>query len=67
VWLVVGGLVAGAIVAVDLLQGHELMPAPLYFVWGVDDWTPYVAEAIVGVAITVAARWHRSAHRSGGQ
>jgi hypothetical protein len=67
VWLVVGGLVAGEIVAVDLLQGHELMPPPLYFVWGVDDWTPYVAEAIVGVAIIVAALWHRSAHRSGGQ
>jgi hypothetical protein len=66
VWLVVGGLVAGEIVAVDLLQGHQLMPPPLYFVWGVDDWTPYVAEAIVGVAIIVAALWHRSAHRSGG-
>jgi len=52
---------------VDLLQGHELMPAPLCFVWGVDEWTPYVAEAIVGVAIIVAALWHRSSHRSGGQ
>jgi hypothetical protein len=67
VWLVVGGLVAGEIVAVDLLQGHQLMPPPLYLVWGVDDWTPYVAEAIVGVAIIVAALWHRSVHRSGGQ
>jgi hypothetical protein len=67
VWLVVGGLVAGEIVAVDLLQGHQLMPPPLYLVWGVDDWTPYVAEAILGVAIIVAALWHRSVHRSGGQ
>jgi hypothetical protein len=67
VWLVVGGLVAGEIVAVDLLQGRQLMPPPLYLVWGVDDWTPYVAEAIVGVAIIVAALWHGSAHRSCGQ
>jgi hypothetical protein len=67
VWLVVGGLVAGEIVAVDLLQGHQLMPPPLYLVWGVDDWTPYVAEAIVGVGIIVAALWQRSAHRSGGR
>jgi hypothetical protein len=65
VWLVVGGLVAGEIVAVDLLQGHELMPPPLHLVWGVDDWTPYVAEAIVGVGIILAALWQRSAHRSG--
>jgi hypothetical protein len=67
VWLVVGGLVAGEIDAVDLLQGQQLMPPPLYLVWGVDDWTPYVAEAIVGIAIIVAAVWHRSANRSGGQ
>jgi hypothetical protein len=67
VWFVVGGLVAGEIVAVGLLQGRELLPPPLYFVWGVDDWTPYVAEAIVGVAIIVAALWQRSGHRSGGR
>ena len=47
--------------------GPRVDAGALYFVWGVDEWTPYVAEAIVGVGIIVAALWHRSSHRSGGQ
>jgi hypothetical protein len=58
-WLVVGGLFAGEIVGVALLQGRQLALPPLYFRWGVDDWTPYVAESLLGVAIIVAAIWRR--------
>lgn len=60
VWLAVGSLVAGEIAGVALLQGHQLAPSPLYFVWGVGDWTPYVGESLVGVAIAGAALWRRS-------
>jgi hypothetical protein len=54
----VGGLFAGEVIGVALLQGRQLAPPPLYFRWGVDDWTPYVAEALLGLAIIiVAAIW----------
>jgi Family of unknown function (DUF6518) len=56
-WITVGGLVAGEIAVVALLQGRQLVPAPLYLVWSVDDWTPYVAESLLGVAIVLAALW----------
>ncbi len=59
VWLLVGLLMAGEIVGVALLQGRQLAPPPLYFVWGVTDWTPYVGEALVGIAIIVAALGRR--------
>jgi MYXO-CTERM domain-containing protein len=59
VWLLVGLLLAGEIVGVALLQGRQLAPPPLYFVWGVTDWTPYVGEALVGLAIIVAALGRR--------
>ena len=48
VWLIVGSLIAGEIAVVALVQGHELLPAPLYFEWSVDDWAPYVAEFALG-------------------
>jgi hypothetical protein len=54
-WLVVGALVAGEILVVALAHGHRLLPAPFYFSWGVTDWTPYVGESIVGIAIMLAA------------
>jgi hypothetical protein len=54
-WLVAGGLTAGEIVAVALVGGHQLLPPPLYFKWGVDNWTPYVAECACGVVVIVAA------------
>ncbi len=56
VWvLVVGCLVAGEIAGVALVQGLQLAPPPLYFRWGVDDWTPYIGESLLGLAIIVAA------------
>ena len=58
-WLVVGGLAAGEIVGVALLQGRQLAPPPLHFVWAVTDWTPYVAESLLGVGILVVALWRR--------
>lgn len=60
---VVGGLLAGEIVAVALAQGRQLAPPPLYFVWGVDSWTPYLAECLLGlgiIATTVARRRSRA-------
>ena len=67
-WLVVGGLLAGEIVVVALVQGRELLPAPLYFRWGVDDWTAYLAELACGLAVlgvAVVALWRRRAQPTG--
>ncbi len=54
VWLIVGSLTAGEIAVVALIQGHELLPAPWYFEWSVDDWAAYVAEFALGVSIVLA-------------
>ena len=59
VWLVVGALLASEIVVATLAEGVQLAPAPLYFEWGVDDWTPYIGEAVLGIGIILAAMWHR--------
>lgn len=59
VWLVVGSLLASEILVVALVQGRQLAPPPLYLKWGVDDWTPYIVETLLGVAILLAAMWHR--------
>lgn len=61
-WLVSGALLAGEIVAVAVAQGHQLAPPPFYFSWAVDDWRPYVAEALVGLAVAAlgVARMQRS-------
>jgi hypothetical protein len=40
---------------VALVRGHQLFPAPVYFKWGVDDWTPYIGESIVGAMVVMAA------------
>jgi hypothetical protein len=56
-WLVAGALMAGEIVVVALVRGHQLLPAPVYFNWGVDDWTPYVGESIAGAVVVMAALW----------
>lgn len=58
-WLIAGSLVSSEILVVALVQGRQLAPPPLYFKWGVDDWTPYIAEAALGVAIILAAIWRR--------
>jgi hypothetical protein len=54
-WLVVGALVAGEILVVALVHGHQFFLASYYFSWGVADWTPYIGESIVGIAIVLAA------------
>jgi hypothetical protein len=59
VWLVVGALIASEILAVALVQGRQLSPAPVYFKWGVDDWMPYIGESVFGVAIVLAALWRK--------
>jgi hypothetical protein len=59
----VGALVAGEILAVAALQGRQLAPPPLYFVWGVDDWTAYAVESALGVLILVVALWRRRSRR----
>jgi hypothetical protein len=64
VWLVVGALVASEIFVVALVQGRQLLPAPLYFAWGVGDWTPYIGESMVGVAVVLAALWRRRSRAS---
>src|SRR5262249_5697538 len=57
--LVAGALVAGEILVVALVRGHQLLPAPFYFSWGVDGWAPYVGECVAGVAVVLAALWRR--------
>ena len=54
-WLVVGALVAGEILVVALVHGHQFFLASYYFSRGVADWTPYIGESIVGIAIVLAA------------
>jgi len=54
-WLVVGALVAGEILVVALVHGQQFFLASYYFSWGVADWTPYIGESIVGIAIVLAA------------
>jgi hypothetical protein len=58
-WLVVGVLVAGEILAVALVHGHRLFLASFYFSWGVTDWTPYIGESVVGIAIVLAALYRK--------
>ena len=58
-WVIVGALIASEIWVVALTQGRQLAPPPLYLKMGVDDWTPYIGEALLGVAIILAAMWHR--------
>lgn len=60
-WLVVGALVAGEILVVALVHGHQLPAAPFYFNWGVADWTPYIGESVVGAAILLAALYRKRA------
>ena len=33
--------------------------APFYFSWGVTDWTPYIGESVVGIAIVLAALYRK--------
>ncbi len=63
-WLVAGALVASEILVVALVHGHQLFPAPFYFSWGVTDWTPYIGESIVGVAVVLAALWRKRSRTS---
>ena len=56
-WLLTGALLAGELVAVALFSGVVLLPRPMYFSWGVNDWGPYIAEAAIGGVIVMAAAW----------
>ena len=65
VLIVVGVVLAGEILVVALLSGHQLAPAPLYFAWGVADWRAYIAESILGLAVVLSALIRRP-QRAGG-
>jgi uncharacterized membrane protein len=69
-WAAVGGLLVGEICVVALVQGHQLLPAPLYFNWGVDSWTAYWLEMACGLAIILVAgsfeHFMRGKERRGG-
>jgi hypothetical protein len=69
-WVAVGGLLVGEICVVALVQGQQLLPAPLYFKWGVANWTAYWLEMACGLAIIVAAwsfeRFMRGKEHRGG-
>jgi hypothetical protein len=54
----VGGLLVGEICVVALVQGRQLLPPPLYFKWGVANWTAYWLEMACGLAIILTA-WSR--------
>jgi hypothetical protein len=57
VGLLAGALLACEIAVVAAVQGHQLLPAPLYFNWAVSSWGPYIGECAVGAAIMAAALW----------
>jgi hypothetical protein len=40
---------------VALIQGHQLLRAPLYFNWGAANWTAYWLEMLVDFAIILVA------------
>jgi uncharacterized protein DUF6518 len=52
-----GSLLAGEVVVVAVVQGRQLLPAPVYFRWGVDDWTPYLGESALGIAVVLVTLW----------
>jgi uncharacterized membrane protein len=54
-WVAVGGLLVGEICVVALIQGHQLLPPPVYFNWGVNNWTAYWLEMACGIAIILTA------------
>lgn len=56
-WLVAGALMVGEMLAVAAFNDRQLLPAPLYFSWTVNDWAAYIGEAVIGVTIVVAAVW----------
>jgi hypothetical protein len=58
--LLVGFVLAGEALAVALLHGHQVLPAPLFFRWSVADWKPYIGESLLGVVVILAAIWQRS-------
>jgi hypothetical protein len=58
-WVLVGAVLAGEVIAVAVGSDRQLAPPPLYFNWAVTDWRPYILEAAVGVVIMIAGfrRW----------
>jgi Family of unknown function (DUF6518) len=59
VGLATGTVMAGEILAVALVQGHQIAPPPLYLKWAVDAWPPYVAECALGLGIIVVTLTRR--------
>jgi hypothetical protein len=60
---VIGGLLTAEIAVVAIVQGHELLPAPVHFAWAVPSWIPYIGECVVGAGVVAAALLHRSARQ----
>ncbi|MDQ1391301.1 MAG: hypothetical protein QOF30_278 [Acidimicrobiaceae bacterium] len=50
-----GFVVAGETLAVALLHGHQVLPAPLFLRWSMADWKPYLGESLLGVVVILAA------------
>lgn len=65
-WLFAGALMASEILVVALVHGHQLLPAPFYFRWGIASWTPYIGESIVGIGIMLAALRQKRSRPSAG-
>lgn len=57
--VVAGATVAGEVFVVAAVSGHELLPPPIYFAWAVDDWRPYVAECVLGLALLGFGLWRQ--------
>lgn len=47
----VGALLAMEVLVVAAVRGHQLLPRPIGFSWGVSDWRPYLIECALGVAL----------------
>lgn len=57
--VVTGVLLTAEILVVALVEGRQLAPPPFYLRWGVSDWRAYSGEAVLGVAVLLAAWWRR--------
>jgi hypothetical protein len=56
-WPLVGALATCEIAVVALIRDRQLMPPPMYFMWGVDHWDAYLVEMCCGIAILTVSIW----------